>query len=487
MPQGLHIKPTTSSVTPVVGKSNRRIAICVVVAAVFMSNIDLWIVNVALVTMQRDIGGSLSAFSWVLNAYAVTLAALLIPAGRLGDRLGHRRVFLFGIALFTLASVVCALAPDVQLLVAARVVQAAGAAAQLPTSLALAVAAVEPARRMAAARGWAATGGVAAALAPVLGGVLVMASWRWVFLVNVPIGVATWLVGRRVLPQPAADRGEPLPDLYGSALLVVAVGGLTGFFVEAPTWGWGAPRTLVLLAVACAGAAAFGRRCAVHPHPMIEPAVVRVRRFTVANLSVFLFSISFGVMLLSNSLWCQDVWHYSALRTGLAMIPGPALVPPVTIATTRLVHRIGPGPLAAVGSLLFAVSQVWRVLWASTDPDYLRDLLPSMLVGGIGVGLTLGTLVGAAATALPGNRSATASAIVNSGRQVASALGVAVLVTVLADTSGSVHGYRISWCAGAGLALLAALAGLFLGPAPDAARTAALSDARPALPHERTP
>jgi hypothetical protein len=372
-------------------------------------------------------------------------------------------VFLVGIAVFTLASAACAVAPNVGLLIAARLVQAAGAAAQLPTSLALMMAAVEPARRMSAARGWAATGGLAAAAAPALGGALVTLSWRWVFLVNLPIGIAAWLIGHRVLPLPTADRREPLPDLLGSGLLIAAVSALTGFFVEAPSWGWGAPRTLVLLAVAIGGSAAFAWRCRVHPHPMVELPLLRVRRFSAANTAAFLFSVAFGIMLLSNSLWCQEVWHYSALRTGLVMIPGPALVPIVTLSSSRLVRRMGPGPVAAAGCVLFAASQVWRVAFATTHPDYVRDLLPSMLLSGVGVGLALSTLVGAAATALPANRSATASAIVNSIRQVASALGVAALVTILASAHTGAQGYKLGWDVGAGLSLLAAFTSLFLG------------------------
>jgi MFS family permease len=173
----------------------------VVVAAIFMSNLDLFIVNVALPSIGRDFGGaSLAGLSWVLNAYAIVFAALLVPAGRLGDRTGQRRVFLAGIAIFTLASAACAAAPDLAVLVAARVVQAAGAAALIPTSLALLLAATPPDKRPGRVRAWAAVGGVSAALGPVAGGLLVQLDWRWVFLVNLPIGVAALVAGSRGLP-----------------------------------------------------------------------------------------------------------------------------------------------------------------------------------------------------------------------------------------------------------------------------------------------
>jgi EmrB/QacA subfamily drug resistance transporter len=452
------------------------IVIAVVVTAVFMSNLDLWIVNVALVSIAGGLHGSLASASWVLNAYAVTLAAVLIPAGRLGDRIGHRRVFLTGIAVFTLASVACAFAPSIPILVVARIVQAAGAAAQLPTSLALLLASVAEPRRMAAARGWASVGAVSAVAGPVLGGLLVAASWRWVFLVNLPIGAAAWLIGRRVLPRSPGRTDEPAPDLVGSLLLVVAVSALTGALVQAPAWGWTDPRTLVLLVAALAGLGEFARRCARHPVPMIEPWVLKVRRFRVANGAVFLFSAAFAIMLLSNSLWCQDVWHYSALRTGLAMVPGPAMVPFVTVASARLVRRWGAGPVAAIGSVVFAASQLWRVLFAEAPRDYAHDLLPSALLGGIGVGLALGTLIAAGATALPGHRSATASAIVNSTRQIASALGVAVLVTVLGAGGANVHGYRVGWVVAATLALAAGMISAILPAARPGAEPVAAAD-----------
>jgi EmrB/QacA subfamily drug resistance transporter len=430
-----------------------------------MSNLDLWIVNVALVDMGRDFGVPLSALSWVLNAYAVTLAALLIPTGRLGDRIGHRRVFLAGISLFTVASVACAVAPDVGVLVLARIAQAAGAAAQLPTSLALLLAAVPESARTSAARGWSAVGALSAVAGPVLGGLLVSVSWRWIFLVNLPIGICTVLVGRRVLPHPAPHEREPIPDLVGSALLVVSVAAVTGALVEAPSWGWTAPRTIGLLVIAVVGAAVFVRRCATHRNPMVELHLLRVRRFAIANIATVLFSAAFAIMLLSNALWCQDVWHYSALRTGLAMAPGPAMVPIVTFASARLVQRVGSGPVAAVGSVLFGAALMWRVGLAGTAPDYVRDLLPSMIIGGVGVGLALSTLIAAGATALPGNRSATGSAFINSARQVASALGVAVLVTILAGQAGVLHDYDLAWIAGAAMALVCAAVSLAL-PAP---------------------
>jgi EmrB/QacA subfamily drug resistance transporter len=444
-----------------------RAAAVVVVLAVFMTNLDLWIVNVALPAMAEGFAtdgapASLSALSWVLNGYALTLGALLVVLGRLGDRIGQRPVFLGGVVLFTLASVACAAAPTLPVLVAARVVQAAGAAAQLPTSLALLLTAVPAERRTRATRSWAAVGGLAAAAGPVVGGLLVQVDWRWVFLVNLPIGIATVAAGLVVLPRPAARETGPLPDLWGALLVTVGVAALIGGLVQAPEWGWTSAGTLGLLAVALLAGSWFVVRSARHPSPLLELALLRLPRFGWAASGTFLFGVAFALMLLSNVLWCQQVWHWSALQTGVALVPGPALVPIVTVLTARTVHRLGHGPLVLAGGVLFAAALLYRAAFASITPDYVRDLLPSMVLGGIGVGLTLGTLMAAGVQSLPGTRAATGSALVNSVRQIASALGVAVLVTVLGAYAGSADGFRLSWLIGAGLSLVTAAVGALL-------------------------
>jgi EmrB/QacA subfamily drug resistance transporter len=453
-----------------VGFSNRsRLAAAVVVLAVFMTNLDLWIVNVALPAMGTSFshGGhpaSLADLSWVLNAYAITLAALLVVLGRAGDRVGQRPVFIAGVVVFTLASAACALAPSLWVLVLARVVQAAGAAAQLPTSLALLLAAVPADRRTGATRAWAAFGGLAAAAGPVIGGLLVEVDWRWVFVVNLPIGVLAVVAGLLFLPAPAAREAGPLPDVWGAVLVTASVAALTGALVEAPEWGWTAGRTFGLLALAAAGGAWFALRSVRHATPLLEIHLLRLPRFGVAGGGTFVFGVAFAIMLLSNVLWCQDVWHWSALRTGVALVPGPALVPVVTILTSRAVRRFGHGPLVVSGGVLFAAGMLWRVVAVSSTPDYLLDLLPSMILSGIGVGLTLGTLIAAGVQSLPGSRTATGSALVNSFRQISSTVGVAILVTILGARvdAGSVGGFRLAWILAAALSLATAFLGALL-------------------------
>jgi EmrB/QacA subfamily drug resistance transporter len=465
----------------------------VVVLAVFMTNLDLWIVNVALPTMGVSFGhaghpATLGDLSWVLNAYAITLAALLVVIGRIGDRIGQRPVFLGGVVVFTIASAACALAPQLWVLVLARVIQAVGAAAQLPTSLALLLASVPVDRRTGATRAWGAVGALAAVAGPVLGGLLVQVDWRWVFVVNLPIGVATLVAGMAVLPRPAARETGRLPDVGGAVLIVAAVAALSGALVEAPTWGWTSGRTVALLVVALVGGAWFVRRTARHPSPLLEPSLVRLPRFGEAATGTFVFGVSFAIMLLSNVLWCQDVWHWSALHTGLALAPGPGLVPIVTVLTSRIVRRAGHGPLILAGGLLFAAGLAWRVAFVSATPDYVRDLLPSMILGGIGVGLAIGTLVAAGVQALPANRAATGSAVVNALRQVSSSVGVAILVTILGARvdAGSVGDFKLAWVVGAGLSLLTAVVGGLLMRSRPAPAGVALADQVPSAVRSRS-
>ncbi|MED7949704.1 MFS transporter [Streptomyces sp. BE303] len=440
-----------------------------VAAAVFVSNLDLFIVNVAVPAMQQHFhGSSLATLSWVLNGYAIVFAALLVPAGRLADRIGHRTVFLAGLTVFTIASALCALAPSVGWLDAARVVQAAGAAALMPTSLALLLDATPPAERPGAVRAWASIGGIAAGLGPVLGGLLVETDWRWIFLANVPVGIAAVAAGARVLPGLRGKEDGPLPDLFGAGLLTAAIATLAVALVKGDEWGWGSPRVLGSLLAAALLTGWFLRRSAHHHAPIIELPLLRVPSFAAANTAALLFTLAFAGMLLTSVLWCQQVWAYSALRTGLAIAPGPLLVPPVALGSAALVRRLGPGRLAALGTLLFAAGIGWWTATIGVRPGYTTELLPGLLLTGLGVGLTLPTLVGSAAAALPPTRFATGSAITTMARQIGAVVGVALTVSLIGTPDGpqaALDGFRRGWAAVIVAALLACTAALVLAAA----------------------
>src|SRR4051795_1597724 len=232
------------------GMSERARVAMVVCVGVFVSSLDLFIVNIAFPDLRADFPAtSLAGLSWVLNAYAIVFAALLVPAGRWADRAGRKRAFLGGLALFTLASAACAAAPSVDVLVAARVVQAAGAAVLMPASLGLLLPAFPPEKRGLAIGLWAAVGGTAAAAGPVIGGLLVEGSWRWVFLVNLPVGIFAIVAGARVLRE-IREVDAQRPDVLGAVLLTGAVGTLIAAIVEGPDWGWTDPRVLALFGAA---------------------------------------------------------------------------------------------------------------------------------------------------------------------------------------------------------------------------------------------
>lgn len=462
-----------------------RLVLLIVCAGVILASLDLFIVNVALPQMARDLHASgLEDLSWVLNGYAIVYAALLVLFGRLAERYRRERGFLIGVAVFVAASAACGAARSLPMLVAFRVVQAAGAALLTPTSLGLILATSPRERRGGAVRAWTAVGGLAAALGPVVGGLLVAASWRWVFLVNVPIGLAALVAGWRLLPQ-VPGHPVPRPDLLGAVLVTGGVGALTLALVDGGRWGWGSSATIAVLAAACTAIALFAAHSARHRNPLIDRALFRARPFTGASVVALLFSAAFGAMLLSRVLWQQDVWGWSALITGLSIAPGPIMVPLVSsLITGRLTARFGPGPVIAAGSTIFAAGIAWWALAADPRPDYVRGMLGGMLLTGSGVGLTLPTLMAAATSSLPPHAFATGSAAVNMLRQVGLAVGVAVLIAVVGSpspTAGSVALFQRGWTLTAVIALAGGLAGLALlagrrRPAHESAVAAVLAE-----------
>jgi EmrB/QacA subfamily drug resistance transporter len=406
----------------------------IVCAGVVLASLDLFIVNVALPQMGRDFrlrGGALADLSWVLNGYAIVYAALLVLFGRLAERYRRERGFLLGVAVFVAASAACGAARSLPMLVAFRVAQAAGAALLTPTSLGLILATFPPERRQSAVRAWTAVGGLAAALGPVIGGLLVAASWRWVFFVNVPIGLIALAVGWRRLPHVAGQRG-PRPDALGAVLVTGGIGALSLGLVNGGAWGWTNERTIASLVLAAAALALFTAHLARHRNPLIDRALFRLQPFTGASVVALLFSAAFGAMLLSRVLWAQDVWHWSALVTGLSIAPGPLMVPLFSfLVAGRLTARFGAGPVIAAGSTIFAAGAAWWALAIGMRPDYAGEMLGGMLLTGIGVGLTLPTLMATGASSLPPHAFATGSAVVNMLRQVGLAIGVAALIAVI--------------------------------------------------------
>jgi EmrB/QacA subfamily drug resistance transporter len=437
------------------------VVLAVASLAAFMASLDVFIVNVAFHDIGLDFSGATFAqLSWVLSAYAIVYAALLVPAGRIADRYGRKGGFLTGLAIFTAASAACAASGGVWELVAFRVAQAVGAAVLTPASLGLVVASAPPEHRARSVRIWAAAGAVAAALGPAIGGLLVQASWRWVFLVNLPVGIAALAAAAVWVPASRDATVTRLPDVLGALLLAGSIGGLTLALVKGPDWGWAAGRTDAAWAGAAAGLLGFVFRSARHPAPVIAPALLRVRAFTWANVTAFLFATPFAAALLTTVLWMQQVWQYSAIRTGFGIAPGPMMVPIFAAVAHRLSRRVPVGVLVSIGCLLFAAGSLVTLARVGAHPDYASDLLPGWLIGGIGVGFALPAILSSATADLPAAQAATGSAVVNMSRQIGTALGVSLVVAVLGTPAGyhATHtAFQHAWWALAAVAVMAAL------------------------------
>ncbi|HYZ79974.1 MAG TPA: DHA2 family efflux MFS transporter permease subunit [Solirubrobacteraceae bacterium] len=472
------------------------LVLVIVCAGVVLASLDLFIVNVALPDIARDLHErSLGDLSWILNAYAIVYASLLVLFGRLSESRRRENGFLLGVLVFTAASAACGAASSLTMLIAFRIAQAAGAALLTPTSLSLVLATSAPERRQSSVRAWTAIGGLAAALGPVVGGLLVAASWRWVFYVNVPIGLAAIAAGWRRLPR-VPGHPVPRPDALGSILVTIGVGAVTLGLVKGNDWGWGSTATIVSLGGAALALALFALHCARARNPLIDASLFRIRAFTGSSVVAIVFSIAFGAMLLSLVLWCQQVWGWSALQTGLGVAPGPLMVPLFSfVVAGRLIARYGPGRVIAAGATIYAAGAAWWTARAGLDANYAGQMLPGMLMTGIGVGLTLPTFMSTGASALPPHSFATGSAVVNMLRQVGLAVGVAVLVAVIGappTPDAQLTAFQNGWIVIAGTALLAAVSGGILlrprrerGRERESARWSGAAATPPALPERQ--
>jgi EmrB/QacA subfamily drug resistance transporter len=445
---------------------HRYRVLVIVSVATFVASLDLFIVNIAFPSIKHEFAGTSDAtLSWVLSAYAIVMAALLVPAGRLADLLGRKRLFMGGLITFVGASALCAAAPDTGWLIAARIVQAAGGAILMPTSLALLLAEFPPQQRALAVAVWSATGAVAAAAGPPVGGLLVQASWRWVFLVNLPIGLVTAVLAARVLRESRDPEGKRFPDLAGAALLVLASSALMLAIVQGQSWGWTSVRVLGLLVGSAVLTAAFLYQSLRHGAPVLELGLFRSRAFSAANIASTLFFAAFGAMLLSNVLFLTRAWHEDILTAGLQISPGPLMAAAFAVPGTILANRYGQRTIAALGALLFASGGVWWLTHVGLEPNYVTEVLPGMLLGGAGVGFVIPTLASAVAASLPPARFATGSAIYGMTRQFGIALGVAVLIAVLGTPRETeiLGSFRSGWEVTAGLAFASAIAAFAIG------------------------
>lgn len=433
----------------------------------FLAFLDATIVNVAFPSIRESFAeADIGALSWVLNAYNIVFAAFLILFGRLTDLLGRRRSFVTGVAIFTIASALCGLAPSVEFLIGARVVQALGAAMLVPASLALVIAAFPSERRAHAVGIWGASAAIAAGLGPPIGGVLVeLWGWRAAFLVNLPFGLVAVWAARHELVESRAPGRRMMPDLVGAALLVLALGALNLGIVRSEDWGWTGTGTIACFAAAVVFTGLFVLSSRRHRAPMLDPLLLRLRSFDVGSVATIVAGLGFYAYLLTNVLWLQYIWGYSVIVTGLALVPGPLVAAVVASRLGPLAARYGYRPFIVPGALIWAAAFVWYHQVVGVEPAFWAEWLPGQILSGLGVGATLPLLGSAALAAVPGGRYATASAVVSSARQLGGVLGIAILVVLIGDLAPEtiVDSLRDGWLLSVAMFLLVALLALPLG------------------------
>jgi len=440
-------------------------ALMVLCAGMLMIILDATIVNVALPSIQRDLRFSQSSLAWVVNAYLIAFGGLLLLAGRLGDLIGRKRIFLIGLTVFTSASLLCGLAQSQSMLIVARFVQGAGGAMTSAVILGMIVTMFQrPGERARAIGVYSFVASAGGSIGLLAGGALTQAiNWHWIFFVNVPIGIATGLVAARLLDRDEGIGFQRGADVPGALLIVSAL--MLGVYtiVGAGTRGWGSQQTLGLGAVAAALLIAFVVRETRTPHPLVPLRIFRSRVVSAANLvQALMFAGMFGMFFL-GALYLQRVLRYDAFQVGLAFLPVAVAIGALSLGfTPRLIMRFGardtllPGlVLIVVGLLLFT--------WAGVDADYMSGILPVMLLLGVGAGLSFPSLMTLAMSGVAPSDSGLASGLVNTTQQVGGALGLAVIATLsttrtdglLADgastASASTGGYHLAFGIGAGL------------------------------------
>ena len=405
--------------------------------AVFMALLDATILFVAFPSIRRSFPAvSAADLSWILNAYTVVYAALLVPAGRIADRIGRRRVFLRGVGLFTLGSVACGIAPTPWAIVAGRVIQAAGGAMLTPSSLALVLSAFPRPKWPVAVSLWAAVGALAAAVGPGLGAAIIqLGGWRWAFFINLPVGAAVLARGRVTLVESRDAQAESDVDVIGIALLIVSIGLVALGLVKAHDWG--AVDAALCVGVSAALLGAFVSWSGRVKTPALDLSLFHAASFRYANAATLVFGGAFSAMFLGSVLFLTNVWGYDTAHAGLALTPGPLVVLVVAPLAGRLAGRLGQRLLLMSGGGIFGLGFFLRYLATSSTPHYLSEWLPAMVLSGIGVGLVLPSLTSAAAHNLPPHRFAVGSAVNQAIRQIGSVLGVSVAVALVGSSRGA--------------------------------------------------
>ena len=421
-------------------------------AAVFMVAMEITVIALALPEIQHAFPGtSAAALSWVAGTYSLGVGALLLVAGWLADRHGRRRLFLIGLGAFIVGSIGSGAAPGVGVLIAARAVQSIGGAMLFPAGLALALAAFPRSRHQLAIGVWGAMGGLAAALGPSLGALLIAGfGWRSVFLVNIPVAVAAIIVGRRVLVESTGAMVARRVEVISVPLASVGVGAVILGMLQGTAWGWGSAATLGAFGAGIALIGAFVVRSLRHPEPLFPVRLFRLRSWTVGNAGAFLFCMAFFSMMVLLPSFVQERWGWSVVQTGLAIAPGPFLSFAISPPAGRLADRIGNAPIVMAGAAAGTVGMAWYRFALGAEPQLGRLLVGGLLIGA-SAGLCFAPLTGATLRDVPGGMYATGGAGRTTIFQTSSAVAIAVGFTLLGRPDGpeaALAGYRRVWTLG---------------------------------------
>lgn len=410
--------------------------------ATFLVSLDLSIVVVAKRTIEEDLGGG-SILTWVFSAYAIAYAAALLTAGRFADVFGRKRSFIRGVLWFSLGSLLCGIAPSAWFLVLARVVQAFGGAQLTPATLALVLPEFPVEKRTQAIAIWGSVGGLAAALGPSIGGVLVdTLGWRSLFFINIPLTLLTIVLGQRILRESKDPNAERKVDYLSAALGFSGVALVVLGISQSEVWGWLDRATVGSIVVGLVLCALFAQRCRRATNPILDLKLFRLRFVVAANVAGVLFSMGFIGMWLLNTFWLQAVWGYSVALSGLATMPGPASAAFIAPFAGKYADRFGHSRVLFVGSLLLGTGTLGLALTIPDQPAYLVHYLPWMLITGTGVGLSISTLSSSATAFLKPTQLAMGSALNNTFRQVGTALGAALSLAVAAPTLARIEAAR---------------------------------------------
>lgn len=464
-------RPKDTSTRPV--SAAATLALVAAVLGFFVITFDAVVVNVALPTIRGELGGGMTGLQWVVDGYTLMFAALLLSAGALSDRVGARRAFATGLAVFVVASAACGLAPSLGALVVARFVQGAAAAVMMPSSMALLGQAYpDPVKRARAVAIWAMGGAVASSSGPVLGGLLTLVSWRAIFFVNLPVGAVALLFLMRT--KPSSRRTVPF-DWIGQITAVLAMGGLTYGAIEAGADGFAAPRVIIAFLIAVVALAAFLMAQMHGAHPMMPLDLFRSRNVPVATAVGFAFMVGYFGLPFVMSLFLQQLRGLSALATGAVFLPMMLTGAVLTPFSARMAERVGARALITWGLVVMMTGLVLLAVVPSATPLVVLAML--MVLVGLAGPLVAVPIAAVLLNSVPDHRAGMASGVYNTSRQLGGALAVAVFGALLANPATFLPGMRISLLIAAAVALAAAVASWLLRSGPAAHQRALAGEA----------